>query len=747
MNNIDVFFVDSWQGFVDLKSYVEKGKFEFVSLDLETNSGSEKKAQIFGIGLAYSNKEAFYIPVRDNSANLKWTTDELHQIYRWIFSTCKTHKLIGWNLVYDVLVFENNSGFVIADDIFCDGILLKHTLDEEMPHGLKDTAVKYLGEWADKAKEVLFANIKANGGRTTQDHMEMWKADTDVLGEYCGWDTILAYRLYEYFAPKLKEEGLEKLFYEEEIMPLYKEVTIDMKRNGFKVDVPYFEKLYKEINEDIAKIEAQIQELVREDVSEFTEKILAENYPAKRSGNFPKLLAEQLGYTLPSGPSGKPTLSRKAIESSVSLPSWYVSWLIADGPIDSEVAKRAQLYWHEKTTGSKYVFNLGSNAHLVWLMFDKWLHTPLEHTEGGKPKCDETFLDSVAKEHPAIQLLLDYKKLNKLASTYIEGILRRQIDGTIYTSMLQFGTTSGRYSSRDPNLQNLPRLKEEDAELSAVVLKYTNGIKRGFVSPAGYKLLNADYSSLEPVCFAHVSNEERLRDVFRKGYDLYSTIAIDVFGLHEYSADKKAENYLGKKMKEKRQLAKMFCLAVVYGAEAGRISKLMGIDYQEAQEIIDMYFDAYPNLRRYMENCDNLAVGKGIAKTQFGRIRHIPVAKDLHSRWGMKLLNRKFAKANDLGDIRYKLKNALNNSKNFPIQGLAAHVVNRAMIAISRAFKAAGIVGRVIMQVHDEITCIVRDDFIEPAKKILQQCMEETTKLSVPLRAEPIVALNWAEAK
>jgi DNA polymerase I-like protein with 3'-5' exonuclease and polymerase domains len=747
MKDTEVFFVDTWQGFLDLKDYVKDGKFEFVSLDLETNSGNEKKAQIWGVGLAFTPNTAFYIPVRTPTSEHVWTGDELPSIYRWVASVCSSHKLIGWNLIYDVLVFENNSGFPIADFIYCDGILLKHTLDEEMPHNLKDTGVKYLGPGADKAKEKLYENIKANGGRTTQDHMEMWCADTDVLGEYCGWDTLLARRLFDLFTPRLKEEGLEKLFYEEEIMPLYKEVTIDMKRNGFLVDVKYFEQLYHDINEDIEKIEGQIQASISGDIATFVSRTLTETCPVKRSGSFPKFLAEQHGINLPTV-DGKITLAKKALQNHKEhLPDWYYYWLVEGGELDERTARQGQYFWHRKANDSQWVFNLGSTAHLVWLFFDKWGFDPLEHTEGGKPKCDENFLDSVADKHAAVQLLIDYKKLNKLASTYIEGILSRHVDGTIYTSMLQFGTTSGRYSSRDPNLQNLPRLKDDDAQLSAIVLKYTNAIKRGFIPPAGFKLLNADYSSLEPMCFAHVSNEERLRNVFRKGHDLYSTIAIDVFGLHEYSADKKADNYLGKKQKEKRQLAKIFCLAVVYGAEAGRISKLMGIEYHEAQDIIDAYFDAYPNLRRYMADCDKLATTLGIARTQFGRVRHIPIAKDLYSRWGMKLLNRQFAKQNDLGDIRYRLKNALNNAKNFPIQGLAAHVVNKAMIAVTRAFKAAGIVGRVIMQVHDEITCVVREDFIEPAKKILQKCMEETTLLSVPLKAEPVVAMNWAEAK
>jgi DNA polymerase-1 len=254
--------------------------------------------------------------------------------------------------------------------------------------------------------------------------------------------------------------------------------------------------------------------------------------------------------------------------------------------------------------------------------------------------------------------------------------------------MLQFGTTSGRYSSTNPNLQNIPRLKEDDAGLSPLVLHYTNAIKRGFIAPPGYRIVNADYSALEPRCFADASGDELLREVFRKGEDLYSSIAISAFGITDASADPKAPNYLKIKYPELRQKAKVFALAVVYGAEANRIAQALEIDYVTADQIIESYLDAYPNLRKYMEDCDYHATTKGFVKSPFGRIRHLPQAKEIYSKFGAKLLhNRKWVKAQGLDDTRYKLKNALNNSKNFPIQSTASSVVNRAMIATYRRFR------------------------------------------------------------
>jgi DNA polymerase-1 len=189
------------------------------------------------------------------------------------------------------------------------------------------------------------------------------------------------------------------------------------------------------------------------------------------------------------------------------------------------------------------------------------------------------------------------------------------------------------------------------------------------------------------------------------------------------------------------------CLAVVYGAEAGRIASLMGVDYAEAESIIQAYLDTYPELKRYMDSCDSSAKRHGMAKTQFGRVRHLPIAKQLHQRYGERLLDRRWAKQNDMGDTRYKLKNALNNAKNFPIQGLAAHIVNRAMLATVREFRKRSLQAYIAMSVHDELCCIVNDKDAEEAAKVLKYCMENTTLLSVPLSTEPLIADNWADAK
>lgn len=766
MHIFDRYIVKTDELLERLYNYAAAVESDVVVFDLESNSENEKKAETWGFGVCYTEQKAFYIPWRYKDGTWVWPENKRTEIIAWLKNELSTRKVVGHNIIYDVLVTESNFKFNFTEYIHADTILMKHTINEERPHGLKECGVKYLGPWADLAQDKLKDSVIANGGRWTKDHKDMYLAETDILGEYCCWDVMLTMLLYNKFLKQIQDEGLENLFFNEEIMPLYKEVTIDMKRKGFNVDVPYFEQLNKELEKEIGAKEDEIMNDIANVVRNFEQDLLDKKFPVKAAGNFPKIFADLYGIPLPvNKKTGKVTLSAKELEKQKAQSSGnnhfvvFYDWLLTgseppkNGWIDSNKRKvQEQMFFDlAANEGKRYIFNLSSGDHLGYILFDALKIKPISFTDGGKPSTDADTLDELIEQYqhqePWLPKLLDYRKLSKIKSTYVEGILERQIDGMIYTSMLQFGTTSGRYSSTNPNLQNLPRIKDDDSGLSEIVLKYVNSIKKGFIAPPGYKILNADYSSLEPVCFAHASGDEKLRDVFRNGEDLYSRIAIDVFGLHEYSAKKKDPNYLGKHKKEYRQKSKIFCLAVVYGAEEARIADLMGVDWQEAHDIIERYLNAYPNLRKYMSICNYNAKKKGFVQTDFGRIRHLKEAKDIYGVYGDQILDPKYAKRNNVKDLRWKFKNLLNNAKNFPIQGLAGHICNRAMIATNRAFKHLQLDAWIAMQVHDEITCIVREDQTDIALPILQDKMVNTTKISVPLGAEPILADNWAEAK
>lgn len=744
MNTHQIF---TFSEFLELQSYVEENEFEYIVIDTETNNKIEKLAKLYGAGFCFQDDEAFYIPFVTKEGTSWWRPQEEKIISNWISNQCKTKKVIGHNIIYDVLVLFYNWGVDLTENIYSDTILQKHTVDEERPFALKDVAVKYLGNWANKAQEALYENIKANGGSTIKDQMDMFKADTSVLAEYCCWDVLLTKKLFDIFEAKLIEENTFDLFYKDEIMPLYKEVTIPMKKRGFAVDVEYFKTLNQEIKKEISVLEDEVQKQLCSLTEEFKINLLNKDYPVKKSGSFPKVLAEKFEIPLILGGEEKVSLSKKNIQKLLShYPDFenFYKWVLGEEELglDEEDIREVQEYWWLKDNLSeKYIFNLASNNHLKWLFFTKLQETPLGYTDSKEPQVDDDFLESIKSTYPWIQPLVDLKKLSKLNSTYIEGVLEREIDGYIFSSFIQFGPPSGRYASRDPNLQNLPRVKEDDSGLSERVLYYVNSIKKGFVAPKNYKIVNADYSQLEPRAFAEACGDFLLQDVFIKGEDLYGSIAKNIWGLDC------TPNEVKKKYPEQRQKAKTIALAVVYGAEAGRISKLMDISYDEAQAIIDDYLNAYSGLKDYMERCNTEVCKKGLIRTKFGRTRHLPEAQKLYKYYGMKLLDSKWAKQKNLGELRWKFKNMLNLSKNFPIQGVASHIVNRAAIAINKEFKKRNIDAQIIAQVHDELTCVAREDQSEIARDIVKYCMENTTKISVPLVAEPLIADNWAEAK
>lgn len=752
--NFQTFIISTPDLFESLTTYANAVSGDFLAYDVETNNKIEKKADLYGMGLAFNSNKAFYIPWRKRDGSKYWDALTEAKIHGWLKETLLTRKLIGHNIIYDALVTENNLGITIDEAIYADTILMRHSLVEDGDFALKEIAVAELGPWADKAQDTLMNEVLANGGSWTRDQKDMYLASTETLGEYCCWDVILTMMLFEQFEPKLVSEGLYDLFYKEEIMPLYKEVTINMKRRGFPIDVAYYQNLKLEITQQIDTLENDIQSLIKKDISNFEAQLLEKECPVKPTGGFPKYYAEAANIPLPvNAKTGAITLARKAIELQQQAAPQYndlYNFILTGDSTKLQlglVEKAQRLCFFERHPDSKYVFNLGSNDHLAELVCNCWGIQPLERTEKtNKPKMDDDFIESL-KGNPVMDKLKDYKKLNKLLSTYVDGILDRQMQGIIYTSMLQFGTTSGRFSSRDPNLQNQPRVKDGDSGLSQLVLKYVNAIRKGFVAGPGYKVVNADYASLEPVCFAHVSGDEKLRDVFRNGEDLYSRVGIETFNLKGVSAIKKDPTYLKNLYPEIRQTAKTIALAIPYGAEASRISEILGITYKEAQEIIDKYLKGFPFLSKYMSRQNYYAKHNGMVKTEFGRIRHLKEAKAMYTLYGDDLLNYKWANKNNKTDLRRKYKNALNNAKNFPIQGLAAHIVNRAMIAIARRFKTEGIVGYIALQVHDEITCIVREDHANRAADIVKDCMENTTKISVPLGAEPLIADNWREAK
>jgi DNA polymerase-1 len=373
---------------------------------------------------------------------------------------------------------------------------------------------------------------------------------------------------------------------------------------------------------------------------------------------------------------------------------------------------------------------------------------PLSETKKGKPQFDDELIQSIADQHSWASKLRIYGKLLKIKSTYMDRFLDAHEDGRYYFYYKQHGTVSGRYGS---DAQQLPRPKEE-GEDHPIVVEYTNLVRAFFISEEGNAFIDCDYESLEPHVFAHVSGDEGLKDIFRNNWDFYSTIAIKTEKLNQYSPDKKAENFLRKHAPALRNKAKAYALGIPYGMGAYALGMNLGIHQKKAQVLIDGYLDGFPALKQWMEDSKNQAQTLGYVKTQVGRIRHLDKVKKIYETLGdaitdwqvRNMLSKQYGK-DKVTKIYRDYVNGVNNSRNVQIQGLSASIVNRAAIAINRELKKRGINGWVCAQIHDQIVTEVPDEHAEECAKIVQECMENTTKISIKLRAPAAISHNWRD--
>jgi DNA polymerase-1 len=285
---------------------------------------------------------------------------------------------------------------------------------------------------------------------------------------------------------------------------------------------------------------------------------------------------------------------------------------------------------------------------------------------------------------------------------------------------------------------------------------YNNSIRAALISSPNWSLIGTDYSSLEIVVYADDSSDPALLDMIRKKHDLYSATAIAIHDLaEEYSADKKAKNYLGKHKKELRQAAKPIPLGIRYGLESFKLSHDLGVSQQEAERIIYKFFRAYPKLKQRMDSLKNEVMLRGQIQSKAGRIRHIPHVKTYVDEWGREMLEplKLYEKFNgteqyeSMKKLRKRARNGINNALNFPIQSMAASIVNRAAIAIQKEFAERGLNSYICLQIHDELVVHSPKNEVELAKQIIQDKMENTTKLSVPLEAVPAVGKSYIELK
>ncbi len=708
-----------------------------VRYDVETNSLDTIRGKIIGAGFT-SGDVGFYIP------SFAWSkeTEELlahmpREYMTQALELIKDKKILidGWNLSFDTRFTNNYYEVNIVDNIWSDGMLLKHTVDEERPFALKEVSKKVFGDDATVEQQEMKASIKANGGT---EH-EYFKCDMPILAKYCLKDCMLTEKLTNHYLPLLKKEGLENFYFHEEVMPLYRKVTIPMELKGIPLDMGLLNQTKKEIRTDIEALESEIQSDIEPHLEEFNTWFLNKDYPVKSKGVFAQAVVEFGELKLPRTATGKFSLTRANIET---LPtSGLKSFLLDEKELHPIIARQIQESCH-----SGPMFNLQSKHHLKKLFFEKLGCEPVSKTDKGNPQVDHLFLKSVEDVFPFVPKLQNLNKLYKLEGSYIDRFLDKNVDGMYYPSFMQHRTVSGRYGS---DIQQLPRPIQHG---DPIVVKYNNVMRKLFISGKGYKFIDADYESLEPHVFAHVSGDEGLRNIFRKGHDFYSTIAIKTEGLEGVSADKKADNYLGKVNPELRQKAKAYALGIPYGMEAFALSKTLDVGQSVAQNLINGYLDGFPDLKAWMRRSIEDCKLKGRIQIESGRVRRHPMAPKLYRSYGDKLLdslelwkeyNEFPAKYSQMKYLRKQLKNALNNSINVQIQALAASIVNRSAVAANQYMRERDIDGYVCAQIHDQLIVRVEDKNAEHMKLKLQEIMENTYILSIPLKAPAEIAENW----
>lgn len=351
-------------------------------------------------------------------------------------------------------------------------------------------------------------------------------------------------------------------------------------------------------------------------------------------------------------------------------------------------------------------FNLGSPKQLGAILYDKLGMPVLSKTTKGQPSTAEAVLDELAEQgYPLPEVLMQYRSLSKLKSTYTDK-LPGQINprtGRIHTSYQQAVAATGRLSSSDPNLQNIPIRTAEGRR-----------IRQAFVASPGYKLLAADYSQIELRIMAHLAKDEGLLHAFRNNLDVHRATAAEVFGvaLEDVTTDQ-------------RRSAKAINFGLIYGMSAFGLAKQIGVDRKQSQDYIDRYFARYPGVLAYMERTRAQAAEQGFVETLFGRRLYLP-------------------------DINAKnpalRKGAERTAINAPMQGTAADIIKRAMVNVDNWLSESGLDARVILQVHDELVLEVREDLVELVKDEIRQHMSKAAQLDVPLLVEAGIGANWDEA-
>lgn len=567
--------------------------------DTETTSVDAISTQLVGLSFAVKSHEAFYVPISENQ-------DEARRVvkkFKPIFENSAIEKT-GQNLKFDILVLQNY-GVQVSGNLF-DTMIAHYLLNPELRHGMDYLAEILLNYQTIHIEELI--------GVKGKNQLSMRQLSAEVICDYAAEDADITLQIREKLEPKLKENNLEKLFFDIE-MPLVK-VLAQIEQNGVLIDDFALTQSSQIMTGAMLQIEREIRQIAGYDVNVSSPKQIGE------------LLFDRL----------------KIIEKP------------------------------KKTKTGQYI-------------------------------TDEDTLESLKNKHVVVEKILSYRGLKKLLSTYIDALpkLINNKTGRIHTSFNQAVTATGRLSSSNPNLQNIPIRDEQGKE-----------IRKAFIASEGNVFLSADYSQVELRVMAHLSEDESMIRAFLNDLDIHAATAAKIYKVP-----------IEQVTSEMRRKAKTANFGIIYGISVFGLSERLLISRQEAKELIDGYFEAFPKVKECMQKSIEEAKKNGFVETIFHRKRYLP---DINSH-----------NANVRG---YAERNAINA----PIQGSAADIIKVAMVRIAQRFERENIQSKMILQVHDELNFDVCLNELEQVKQIIKEEMENAFPLSVPLRTDIGVGQNWLEA-
>lgn len=681
--------LDKPQEVEELRTYLSDK--EYVAYDCET-TGVTKQDSVIGLSVCAADDIAYYAIIAYWNATLGQLIikSEMYAACKSLVEDLKSKSLIAHNAVFDSMMAEAYFKVSIIDSIHTDTMILAHLLDENRRIGLKELATSIFGDDATAEQTEMKASVLANGGKLTKACYEMYKADPYLMGKYGAKDAWLTYKLFYALVPELYEQKLDKFFYEDESMPLLRGPTYELNNSGLQVDSAKLTSL--KITLEAECLEAR--EFIYREIADY----VVHKYPGK---------TKKTTFNI-----GSPAQLSWLIFGELQL---EFGKLTTGGKIACDALGCRMPY--APATKRQFITECVANEGRIYA-HKKKIEAPWKYL-----KCDKEILKKHAFRYKWIERLLEYQRKTKILKTYVKGIQTRTQYGIIRPSFLQHGTTSGRYASRNPNFQNLPR---DDKR-----------IKESIQARLGKVYVGADYSQLEPRVFAYISQDERLMAAFDGDDDFYSVIGMEVYDKFDCAPRKEGSpDAFGIKYKKLRDNSKVIALASTYGATAHQLAPTTGKSIDETQQDIDAYFERFPSVKAMMLESHTIAKKSGQVTNIFGRPRRIPQAKLIPKLYGDV----------DHAELPYEARNLLNLAMNHRVQSTGASIVNRAAIRFHTNKVAANIDCKLVCQVHDSLIVECNQEDAEDVRLLLQDAMENTTILpGVKLEAIPKIGRNLAE--